>query len=491
MRRAREARAKGESVLKVLIEAGSHGHGGFGSQKAVKGGGKKKGRKGDKRAHDHDLEEEEEDENEEQAEAGENKSSEGDEDSSVRFVESPPFVRGGKMRPYQIQGLNWLISLYTHGIHGILADEMGLGKTLQTLSLLAYLKVMRGHDGPHLLAVPKSTLHNWLNEARRWVPDLRAVMFHGDPEQRADFIKANLKGTKLPFDLLITSFETCLIEKAALSKVFWSYLIIDEAHRIKNEESLLSRIVRGFHVKHRLLLTGTPLQNNLHELWALLNFLLPDIFEGAADFDEIMGEGEDEKEVDGLDEAELEKVSKAEQDRVIETLRALLRPFLLRRLKADVEHSLLPKKEINLYVGMTPMQRQWYRSILERDVSTVNGQVSNGREGKVRLLNVVMQLRKCANHPYLFEGAEPGPPYTTDQHLLDNAGKMAILDQLLARLKQSGSRVLLFSQMSRMLDILEDYLQWRGYEYCRIDGQTPHEERIEAIDEYNRPGSDK
>lgn len=174
----------------------------------------------------------------------------------------------------------------------------------------------------------------------------------------------------------------------------------------------------------------------------------------------------------------------------MQQLRKLLQPFLLRRLKADVEHSLKPKKEVNLYVGLSQMQRKWYQKILERDLEAVNG-LSRGKEGKTRLLNIVMQLRKCANHPYLFDGAEPGPPYTTDWHMVENSGKMVVLDKLLARMKANGSRVLLFSQMSRMLDIFEDYCAWRGYEYCRIDGQTAHSDRTTAIDEFNRPGSEK
>lgn len=159
-------------------------------------------------------------------------------------------------------------------------------------------------------------------------------------------------------------------------------------------------------------------------------------------------------------------------------------------MKSDVEKSLLPKKEVNLYIGMSEMQVKWYQKILEKDIDAVNG-AGGKRESKTRLLNIVMQLRKCCNHPYLFEGAEPGPPYTTDEHLVHNAGKMVVLDKLLARLQKAGSRVLIFSQMSRLLDILEDYCVFREYKYCRIDGGTAHEDRIAAIDEYNKPGSEK
>ncbi|KAG8830444.1 hypothetical protein FRC18_008084 [Serendipita sp. 400] len=176
--------------------------------------------------------------------------------------------------------------------------------------------------------------------------------------------------------------------------------------------------------------------------------------------------------------------------KVVEALHKILRPFLLRRVKSDVEKNLLPKKEINIYVGLSEMQRRWYRSVLEKDIDAVNG-LTGKKEGKARLMNLVMQLRKVTCHPYLFDGAEPGPPYTTDEHLVQNAGKMVILDKLLARMKENGSRVLIFSQMSRMLDILEDYCHFRHFDYCRIDGSTSHEDRISGIDEYNRPGSDK
>ncbi|KAI6861798.1 chromatin remodelling complex ATPase chain ISW1, partial [Hortaea werneckii] len=180
----------------------------------------------------------------------------------------------------------------------------------------------------------------------------------------------------------------------------------------------------------------------------------------------------------------------ADQDTVVQQLHRVLRPFLLRRVKSDVEKSLLPKKEINLYVGMSEMQIKWYRNIIEKDIDAVNG-AGGKKESKTRLLNIVMQLRKCCNHPYLFDGAEPGPPYTTDEHLVYNAAKMTMLDKLLKKMQAQGSRVLIFSQMSRVLDILEDYSVMRGYQYCRIDGSTAHEDRIAAIDEYNKPESEK
>ncbi|RMZ82239.1 hypothetical protein DV738_g1832, partial [Chaetothyriales sp. CBS 135597] len=390
--------------------------------------------------------------------------------SQTIFRESPAYIQGGQMRDYQVAGLNWLISLHENGISGILADEMGLGKTLQTISFLGYLRHICDIKGPHLVIVPKSTLDNWAREFKKWTPEVDVLVLQGSKQDRQDLINERIVEDK--FDVLITSYEMILREKAHLKKLAWEYIIVDEAHRIKNEESSLAQIIRMFSSRNRLLITGTPLQNNLHELWALLNFLLPDVFGDSEAFDSWFSNQD------------------ADQDTVVQQLHKVLRPFLLRRVKADVEKSLLPKKEVNLYVGMSEMQVKWYQKILEKDIDAVNG-AGGKRESKTRLLNIVMQLRKCCNHPYLFEGAEPGPPYTTDEHLIYNSGKMLILDKILTRMKEQGSRVLIFSQMSRVLDILEDYCVFRGHKYSRIDGSTAHEDRIAAIDEYNAPGSEK
>jgi SWI/SNF-related matrix-associated actin-dependent regulator of chromatin subfamily A member 5 len=386
------------------------------------------------------------------------------------FRESPGFIQGGTMRDYQVAGLNWLISLHENGISGILADEMGLGKTLQTISFLGYLRFVAGITGPHLVVVPKSTLDNWYREFSKWIPEINILVLQGAKEERAELINNRLVDEK--FDVCITSYEMILREKSHLKKFAWEYIIIDEAHRIKNEESSLAQIIRMFNSRNRLLITGTPLQNNLHELWALLNFLLPDVFGDSEAFDQWFSSQD------------------GDSDTVVQQLHKVLRPFLLRRVKSDVEKSLLPKKELNLYVGMSDMQVQWYKKILEKDIDAVNG-AAGKKESKTRLLNIVMQLRKCCNHPYLFEGAEPGPPYTTDEHLVNNAAKMVMLDKLLKRMKAQGSRVLIFSQMSRVLDILEDYSVMRNYQYCRIDGSTAHEDRIAAIDDYSKEGSEK
>ena len=296
-----------------------------------------------------------------------------------------------------------------------------------------------------MVLVPKSTLANWMNEFKKWCPTLRAVCLIGDQETRNTFIR----DVMMPggWDVCVTSYEMILREKSVFKKFNWQYMVIDEAHRIKNEESKLSIVIREIKTRNRLLITGTPLQNNLHELWALLNFLLPELFSSADDFDEWFNTN-----------------NALGDDTMIQRLHGVLKPFLLRRLKSEVEKSLLPKKEVKIFFGLTKMQREWYTKILMKDIDIVNGA---GKQEKMRLQNILMQLRKCCNHPYLFDGAEPGPPYTTDEHIFQNSAKMMVMDKLLPKLQAQGSRVLIFTQMSRMLDIMEDYCWFRGWQYCR------------------------
>ena len=379
-------------------------------------------------------------------------------------------------------------------------QQMGLGKTLQSISILAYHWEYLRIQGPHLICVPKSTLSNWMNELKRWCPSLRAIRFHGAREDREYMIeeyfhaKAASHDGKRPdkqimdehgqliddnsdnprqWDVCVTTYEMCNTERKTLSKFAWKYLVIDEAHRLKNDASMFSTTVRGFSTANRLLLTGTPLQNNLHELWALLNFLLPDIFSSADQFDEWFN-----LEIDDEDS----------KKNMISQLHKILRPFMLRRLKADVAKGLPPKSETIVMVGMSKMQKQLYKKLLLRDLDAFTGNQSKNRTA---VLNIVMQLRKCCGHPYLFEGVEDRTLDPLGEHLVQNCGKLFMVDKLLKRLKERDSRVLIFTQMTRVLDILEDFMVMRGYKYCRIDGNTTHEDREEAIDVFNEPNSEK
>uniref|UniRef100_A0A0N5BZ03 Chromatin-remodeling complex ATPase chain Iswi n=1 Tax=Strongyloides papillosus TaxID=174720 RepID=A0A0N5BZ03_STREA len=386
------------------------------------------------------------------------------------FQSSPDYITGGILRDYQIRGLNWLISLEENNINGILADEMGLGKTLQTISLLGYMKHYKGINGPFLIILPKSTITNWENEFHKWCPTLKTVVLKGTVEERNEIIKECILPSK--FEVLLTNYELVMKNMSVLQKFTWKYIVIDEGHRIKNDKSKLSECVRRLKSTNRLLITGTPLQNDLHELWSLLNFLMPEHFSDSESFDSLFST----------------ENCLSNNDEIILKLHKILKPFLLRRIKSDVETTLLPKKELKVYVGLSGMQRKYYQNILTKNLEVITAQ---GKKEKSRLMNIIMHLRKCCNHPYLFDGAEVGPPFFTGPHLIYNSGKMILLDKLLTRLKEQGSRVLIFSQMARMLDILSDYCWMKKYDYCRLDGQTSYEDREENIKAFNKPGSEK
>jgi len=383
----------------------------------------------------------------------------------------PGMLKNGKLRDYQIDGVNWLVSLFHANINGILADEMGLGKTIQTIAFLAHLYERENITGPHLIVVPKSTMGNWVNEFTKWCSNFRVVKLIAAKSSREDIIKNELQPGR--FDVCVTSYEGVSLCQTALKKFKWQYLIIDEAHKIKNDESCLSLLVRKLRSSHRLLITGTPLQNNLHELWSLLNFLLPEIFDTSTDFEDLFNLGAQE----GMTTNEIED----KNVELVQQLHTILKPFLLRRTKAEVERSIPPKKEIMVTVKMTPIQRDLYKKILTNELMR--------QDSKSQYLNIVIQLRKVCNHPYLFPGIEIEGEDDFGDHLIQPASKMKLLDKLLPRLKENRSQVLIFSQMTTMLDILEDYCTHRDFNYCRLDGSTDIYEREAMIRKFTKPNS--
>mmetsp|Transcript_17420 Transcript_17420/g.37613 ORF Transcript_17420/g.37613 Transcript_17420/m.37613 type:complete len:1527 (-) Transcript_17420:110-4690(-) len=504
----KEATKKSADRLKYLLGQSEI----FGRLKAGKPGVKsedddKEDKNGDKYKSKHGKKKGRAKKEEAEAPEGEGLEEEDDEEAGGEIhtflTKQPDCIKFGTLKPYQLEGLNWMIHLAEKGLNGILADEMGLGKTLQSISIMAYHYEYLKIQGPHLVCVPKSTLSNWMNELNRWCPCLRVIRFHGAKEEREALseeyftneaaahdgrrpTKPQILNEKTgemeddnsenprAWDVCVTTYECANTERKVLSRFAWKYLVIDEAHRLKNEASMFSATVRSFNTANRLLLTGTPLQNNLHELWALLNFLLPDIFSSSEQFDEWFN-----LEVDDADA----------KKKMITQLHGILRPFMIRRMKRDVAKGLPPKTETLVMVGMSKMQKQLYKRLLLRDIEAITGKNTNS--GKTAILNIVMQLRKCCNHPYLFEGIEDRSLPPLGQHLVDNCGKLNMVDKLLKRLKERGSRVLMFTQMTRILDILEDYMVMRQYKYCRIDGNTDYETRERSIDEFNAPNSEK
>ncbi|XP_053683366.1 SWI/SNF-related matrix-associated actin-dependent regulator of chromatin subfamily A member 5-like [Sabethes cyaneus] len=389
--------------------------------------------------------------------------------ASDYFSTSPSFING-TMRDYQVEGLNWLISLYDKGINGILADEMGLGKTLQSISMLGYLRHHRNIKGPHLVIVPLTTINNWVREFQRFVPEIRVLHGHCYKEDKAK-LRKKLMATRKSWDVVITNYEFFVSEISYFKRINYQYVILDEAQRCKNEKTQLALFLRDITYRSILFLTGTPINNNLHELWAMLNLLLPEFFRDSDDFDSWF---------------KLEDCIDPNHERSLR-LKNILQPIMLRRIKAEVELKIPPKIKTTIFMPPTREMRFWSKKVLNRDVMVVNGA---GHNKRYPMLNIFPYLRQVTLHPYLMPGAEQ-EPYVEGQHLVDVSSRMIVLDKLLTKLHQRGSRVLLFSQFVIMLNILEDYLIWKGYNYCRLSGDTKGNERQVLLDDFNAPGSDK
>lgn len=397
----------------------------------------------------------------------------------------PSILIGGTLKEYQLKGLQWMVSLFNNHLNGILADEMGLGKTIQTISLLTYLYETKNVHGPFLVIVPLSTLSNWTNEFDKWAPALRTVSFKGSPAERKSK-QATIKSGN--FDVVVTTFEYIIKEKALLSKVKWVHMIIDEGHRMKNAQSKLSLTLNTYyHSDYRLILTGTPLQNNLPELWALLNFVLPKIFNSVKSFDEWFNTPF--ANTGGQDKIEL---SEEETLLVIRRLHKVLRPFLLRRLKKDVEKDLPDKVEKVIKCKMSGLQQVMYQQMLKRRRLYIG---DHGNKKMVSLRgfnNQLMQLKKICNHPFVFEEVEDqiNPTRETNVNIWRVAGKFELLERVLPKLKATGHRALIFFQMTQIMDIMEDFLRLMDIKYLRLDGHTKSDERSELLRLFNAPNSE-
>ncbi|KAG9028175.1 hypothetical protein FRB95_006791 [Tulasnella sp. JGI-2019a] len=555
----------------------------------------------------------------------------------ILYMKQPQSVAGATLRDYQLAGVQWLTLLYENGLNGILADEMGLGKTLQTIAFLAHLKE-KGVWGPFLVVCPLSVLHNWASEFAKFTPDIPVCIYHGTPEERKLVAKTQMslpvdlnssqasspassrastpsggrrksKGvakkptprmialeastlgdvqTKKTFPVVLTTYEMIIKDRNVLQKYDWSFVIIDEGHRLKNMESRLVQEIRTYPSANRLIITGTPLHNNLNELWSLLNFIMPKIFDDLSAFQAWFDPVAASSDSGGL--------SSDQNGQLITSLHAILKPFLLRRLKVDVETNLPPKKEYVLYAPLTPQQIELYQSVVKggatlrqwivRKLTGVEGELDwetkkaledkrakdglekdedvweeegiaqgvarrkvagervnymeiqdddewlenvggnggeetprkSGRSKKaltadeigrehaikkafqivnnMHLQNKVMQLRKVCSHPYLFSwptsSHQTSNQTTTAQDLINASGKMLLLNRLLDTLFARGHKVLIFSQFTSMLDIIEEWAEdLKGWKVFRIDGSTKHEDRRDQMKEFNEGGESK
>uniref|UniRef100_A0A8C4UAV4 Proliferation-associated SNF2-like protein n=1 Tax=Falco tinnunculus TaxID=100819 RepID=A0A8C4UAV4_FALTI len=451
--------------------------------------------------------------------------------------QQPKIFTGGVMRWYQVEGMEWLRMLWENGINGILADEMGLGKTIQCIATIA-LMVERGVPGPFLVCGPLSTLPNWMSEFKRFTPEIPLMLYHGAQQERRKLVRKihGRQGSLQIHPVVITSFEIAMRDRNVLQHCFWKYLIVDEGHRIKNMNCRLIRELKQFNADNKLLLTGTPLQNNLAELWSLLNFLLPDVFDDLKSFESWF-------DITTITETAEDIIAKEREQNILHMLHQILTPFLLRRLKSDVALEVPPKREVVVYAPLTKKQETFYTAIVNRTIRNLLGnneeevveltptgrpkrrsrklvdysEEHNGSpddleklirktqeevekerpvvevsipmdsEVNLKLQNIMMLLRKCCNHPYLIE--YPLDPATqqfkVDEDLVKNSGKFLLLDRMLPELKKRGHKILLFSQMTMMLDILMDYCYLRNFKFSRLDGSMSYAEREENMHQFN------
>ncbi|KAJ6323474.1 hypothetical protein OIU76_010893 [Salix suchowensis] len=399
------------------------------------------------------------------------------------IAEQPTCLQGGKLREYQMNGLRWLVSLYNNHLNGILADEMGLGKTVQVISLICYLMETKNDRGPFLVVVPSSVLPGWESEINFWATGIQKIVYSGPPEERRKLFKEKIVHQK--FNVLLTTYEYLMNknDRPKLSKIHWHYIIIDEGHRIKNASCKLNAELRHYQSSHRLLLTGTPLQNNLEELWALLNFLLPNIFSSSEDFSQWFNKPFESNGDSSADEALL---SEEENLLIINRLHQVLRPFVLRRLKHKVENQLPEKIE-----RLVRCEASAYQKLLMKRVEENLGSIGNSKARSVH--NSVMELRNICNHPYLSQLHADEVDTMIPKHFLPpiirHCGKLEMLDRLLPKLKATDHRILFFSTMTRLLDVMEEYLTWKQYRYLRLDGHTSGGDRGPLIDRFNQQDS--
>uniref|UniRef100_A0A668A4Y7 SWI/SNF related BAF chromatin remodeling complex subunit ATPase 4a n=1 Tax=Myripristis murdjan TaxID=586833 RepID=A0A668A4Y7_9TELE len=397
----------------------------------------------------------------------------------------------GQLKQYQIKGLEWLVSLYNNNLNGILADEMGLGKTIQTIALITYLMEYKRINGPFLIIVPLSTLSNWVYEFDKWAPSVVKVSYKGSPAARRSFVPILRSGK---FNVLLTTYEYIIKDKQVLAKLRWKYMIVDEGHRMKNHHCKLTQVLNTHYLApRRLLLTGTPLQNKLPELWALLNFLLPTIFKSCSTFEQwfnapfaMTGEKVD--------------LNEEETILIIRRLHKVLRPFLLRRLKKEVEAQLPEKVEYVIKCDMSALQRVLYRHMQAKGVLLTDGSEKDkkGKGGTKTLMNTIMQLRKICNHPYMFQHIEESfsehlgysGGIVSGPDLYRSSGKFELLDRILPKLRATNHKVLLFCQMTSLMTIMEDYFAYRNFKYLRLDGTTKAEDRGMLLKTFNDPASE-
>ncbi|ODV71867.1 putative ATPase CYBJADRAFT_153887 [Cyberlindnera jadinii NRRL Y-1542] len=432
----------------------------------------------------------------------------------------PALVTGAQMREYQLEGTQWLITLYENGLNGILADEMGLGKTLQCIGLLAFL-YEKGIRGPFLITAPLSVVGNWVSELKRFAPSLPVLGYIGLKDDRKA-LRDEHYSSQNGFNeaIVVTSYETVLRDFEFFNKVDWKFLIVDEGHRLKNINCKLIRELKRLKTQNRLLLTGTPLQNNLNELWSLLNFILPDIFQDLELFQRWFDFSSITELKKDTDDSTKKMIDTKIQETLVQNLHSILKPFLLRRLKKSTLQDLVPKKEFIIYGKLSPDQDKIYKAALMKrlrnevlkfalrqrvqaeqlaiDQVTVEAFIKEEMDGHGQALydvlhgcvkwvdqkkmnNLMMQLRLICDSPYLFYYPWDDEKHMTLDALLKSSSKLQLLQQLLPRLIEQDHKVLIFCQFTTMIPFVLDFCDLNGFGHCYLEGSMDQLEREQNI----------
>jgi len=394
---------------------------------------------------------------------------------SLVLTTQPETLTGGDLMAYQLEGLNWIYYQWFNRQNAILADEMGLGKTIQVIGFLATLKQIHS-CWPFLVVVPNSTCPNWRREIKHWAPSLRVVTYYGSAEARRLAFKHELfpAGSKdLRCHVVVTSYDAAQDEefRKIFRGVHWAGLVVDEGQRLKNDKGILYGALNALKAPFKLLLTGTPLQNNARELFNLLQFLDPSV---------------------NAQEMEEEYVTLTKEN--IAQLHTRLRNMFLRRTKAEVLKFLPSMAQIILPVTMSSLQKKLYRSILAQNPELIRSILGTskvlGPKERANLNNILMQLRKCLAHPFVYSKAiEEKSSTQLHRNLVDASSKLQLLEVILPKLQERGNRVLIFSQFLDMLDIVEDFLDGLGLQFLRLDGTLGSLEKQKRIDSFNAPNS--
>ncbi|KAI3466934.1 hypothetical protein Pfo_023597 [Paulownia fortunei] len=399
----------------------------------------------------------------------------------ITLTEQPKELVGGSLFPHQLEALNWLRKSWDKSRNVILADEMGLGKTVSACAFIWSLYFEFKATLPCLVLVPLSTMPNWMSEFALWAPDLNVVEYHGNTRARAIIRQyewhahnpngLNEKTSAFKFNVLLTTYEMVLCDSSYLRGVPWEVLVVDEGHRLKNSGSKLFGLLNTFSFQHRVLLTGTPLQNNIGEMYNLLNFLQQASFPSLSSFEE--------------------KFNDLTTTEKVEELKKLVAPHMLRRLKKDAMQNIPPKIERVVPVELSFIQAEYYRAMLTKNYQILRN-IGKGAPQQ-SMLNIVMQLRKVCNHPYLIPGTEPesGSVEFLHEMRIKASAKLTLLHSMLKVLHKEGHRVLIFSQMTKLLDILEDYftIEFGPKTYERVDGSVSVADRQAAIARFNQDKS--